>query len=91
MYKHKFNISKDALEYIYVGLPITRFSTDSPVVKYISPMGNNNVPYPTVFTRTRMISMSSFEWVDNESLDPRDLREFTREIRDPHMADAFKL
>jgi hypothetical protein len=33
-------------EYIFIGDQIFRFNTESPVISYMSPIGNNDVPYP---------------------------------------------
>jgi hypothetical protein len=33
-------------EYVYIGASIFSFKTDSPIVNHISPVGNNDVPYP---------------------------------------------
>ncbi len=32
--------------YLFVGGTLRRFATDSPIVKYVSEVGNNDVPYP---------------------------------------------
>jgi hypothetical protein len=34
------------LEYVYLGDIIMSFTSISPIVKYISPIGNSDVPYP---------------------------------------------
>ena len=33
-------------DYVYIGERIFRFSTFSKIIKYVSPVGNNDVPYP---------------------------------------------
>lgn len=33
-------------EYVFIGCNIFSFNTNSPVISYISPVGNNDVPYP---------------------------------------------
>jgi hypothetical protein len=36
----------EGLKYVYVGSEIYQFTALRPIVKYISPIGNNDVPYP---------------------------------------------
>jgi hypothetical protein len=33
-------------EYVYIGLEIYSFTTDSEIINYESPVGNNDIPYP---------------------------------------------
>lgn len=35
-----------ALEYVHVGTRIRRFRAKAPIVEFVSPVGNNDVPYP---------------------------------------------
>lgn len=41
-----FCTHKGKHEYIFVGHVVMKFNTHGPVVKYVSPMGPNDVPYP---------------------------------------------
>jgi len=37
---------KQPLEYVYIGESIFKFNSLAEITKYVSPVGNNNVPYP---------------------------------------------
>lgn len=39
-------VEKQKLSYVYIGMDIKSFETLDPIVKYESPVGNNDVPYP---------------------------------------------
>jgi hypothetical protein len=38
--------NKDTLEYVFVGWEVFCFVADAPIVRFVSPVGNNDVPYP---------------------------------------------
>jgi hypothetical protein len=80
--------SKDKLEYIFIHASIMRFCTDSPVFRFHSPMGNNNVPYPYAITGTKLISLVEMLFVDTSVLQPSCVREYIKATEDPHI-DVF--
>jgi len=48
-------VETNPLHYTEIGMTIFSFTTDDPVTKYFSRMGNNGVPYPVAVTKTAFI------------------------------------
>jgi hypothetical protein len=46
--------------YIYISRDIEYFQTKSPIVRYVSPVGNNDVPYPFAVTEDRTYYLLGF-------------------------------
>eukprot|EP00438_Fugacium_kawagutii_P016461 Skav211454 [mRNA] locus=scaffold379:112596:113276:- [translate_table: standard] len=68
----------EALKYMFVGETVFSFTAKSPITKFVSPVGNNDVPYPWamdeqgfryLLTSSVILSGKLFE---NDSTDPYD-------------------
>jgi hypothetical protein len=44
-------------DYVHIGTDIYSFRTSEPIVKYVSDVGNNDVPYPYAMTKTKVYFM----------------------------------
>ena len=51
MHGNSILIKIDTYNYVYVGSEIFSFRTDEEIIDYISPVGNNDVPYPIAYTQ----------------------------------------
>ena len=47
----KLKSQSPMLRYVFIGDQIYEFSTDEPILKYTSPVGNNDVPYPIAVSK----------------------------------------
>jgi len=56
------------VRYVYIGETIYEFSTDERITKYHSPVGNNDVPYPTADGPTKTYFMLDRKYVPNEKI-----------------------
>jgi hypothetical protein len=56
------------LRYVYVGEMVYEFSTDERITKYHSPVGNNDVPYPTADAPTKTYFMLDRKYVPNDKI-----------------------
>jgi hypothetical protein len=68
-----FRVSETENEYLFVGHSVFTFTTDEPIVEYISNVGNSDVPYPYALGVNRVYFMLDRKWVhrrDITSLDP---------------------
>ena len=55
--------------YIFIGNVITRFKTDDKILDYMSPVGNNDVPYPIAFSSKYVYFMLDNVYVKKDNLD----------------------
>jgi hypothetical protein len=58
----------DNLRYVHIGETIYEFSTDERITKYHSPVGNNDVPYPTADGPTKTYFMLDMKYVPNDKI-----------------------
>lgn len=58
------------LTYIHIGWCIQRIKTPEEVEKFVSPIGNNDVPYPYLTTRTKVYLIEEHVWFHKTSLAP---------------------
>jgi len=56
------------VRYVYIGETIYEFSTDERITKYHSPVGNNDVPYPTADGPTKTYFMLDMKYVPNDKI-----------------------
>lgn len=56
------------LRYVYIGETVYEFSTDERITKYHSPVGNNDVPYPTADGPTKTYFMLDMKYVPNDKI-----------------------
>jgi len=56
------------MRYVYIGHMIYEFSTDERITKYHSPVGNNDVPYPTADAPTKTYFMLDMKYVPNDKI-----------------------
>lgn len=59
-------ISKN--NYIFIGHDIRKFSTNEKILKYFSPIGNNDVPYPYAVTEHFTYLLTENVYIDNKYL-----------------------
>jgi hypothetical protein len=53
------------LKYVFIGMTIQQFEAKSPIVKYVSPVGNNGVPYPfAIDEEKRFYFMIQNQYID---------------------------
>jgi len=57
-----------SMRYVYIGDMMYEFSTDERITKYHSPVGNNDVPYPTADGPTKTYFMLDMKYVPNEKI-----------------------
>jgi hypothetical protein len=55
-------------DYIYVGWNIYKFSTNELIVDYVSPVGNNDVPYPVAYGVDNVYFMLDNEYISKTHL-----------------------
>ena len=55
--------------YIFIGMYIYEFESESPILEYISRIGNNDVPYPFAKSATETFLMIEDAVIDNELLE----------------------
>lgn len=46
----EWKVDEKVFKYVYVGQHVFTFYTDDKIIKYISPVGNNDVPYPVAIS-----------------------------------------
>lgn len=56
-------------KYIFIGMYIYEFESQEPIVEYISPIGNNNTPYPFAKTANETFLMIEDAVIDNKLLE----------------------
>lgn len=56
-------------EYIFVGWEIYSFKTNNPIIDYISPLGNSDVPYPIAYNDSYVYFMLDKRYVSIDELD----------------------
>ena len=59
-------------DYIFIGISICRFQTESPIIEYYSPIGPNDVIYPYAVTKDRVYLL-----LDNVSIERKSLTMYT--------------
>ena len=70
---------KEGLEYVFVGESVFSFTAKSPITKYLSPVGNNDVPYPWAMDEQGFRYLMTFSVIlggklfENSDTDPYDL------------------
>lgn len=59
-------------KYIYIGKTIFSFTSLSPIVRYVSPVGNNDVPYPYAMDENNnaYLMLDKIIMLENKSKDP---------------------
>lgn len=67
------------LRYIYIGCEIYEFNARAPITKYVSPVGNNDVPYPhaqdisgNIYLMLENVVMTMYKMIQNEYNDVYD-------------------
>ncbi len=74
----------EALEYIHVGISIEKFKTDSEVLHYVSPVGNNDVPYTYAITANKIYLLSEDVVISTTGMDSKLLDSFIKGRQDPY-------
>jgi hypothetical protein len=54
--------------YIFIGMKIFSFETDDEIIRYVSPLGNNDVPYPVAYSTDNVYFV-----LDNKMIRTKDL------------------
>lgn len=57
-----FLINTHDNEYVYLQKNIVKFHTDSPIVTFMSPLGNNDVPYPYAIDANGRYYLLGYDW-----------------------------
>jgi hypothetical protein len=57
--------------YLYVAGEIYEFETEGPILDYVSPVGNSNVPYPVAFTEKSVYFLVEKAVVERKDLSVR--------------------
>ena len=55
-------------KYLYIGSEIYYFNTTEPIKKYISPIGNSDVPYPYALTNSKTYLMEERKIIPNKEI-----------------------
>lgn len=63
------NKSQTSFKYLYIGSEIYLFTTDTPITKYYSPIGNGSVSYPYAKNKYDTFIMLDKCIIDNELID----------------------
>jgi len=81
-------------KYVFIGHVISIFETDEPIINYVSPVGNSDVPYPYAETENKIYLMIENVFVFKEDLNTEEdtqIAEDTGElIWDPYYNDAVE-
>lgn len=56
-------------KYIFIGWEIYEFTTEDEIIDYISPVGNNDVPYPVAYGTKNVYFMLDKVFIKNEDLE----------------------
>jgi hypothetical protein len=56
-------------EYINVGWNVYSFTTDDEIIDYVSPLGNNDVPYPVAYGTKNTYFMLDMKYILNDELE----------------------
>jgi hypothetical protein len=68
MHGNSILIQKTPHTYIEVGWNIYRFTTTEPILEYISPVGNSDVPYPVAYSKNYVYFMLDQQYMPRYQL-----------------------
>jgi hypothetical protein len=60
--------------YIFIGIYIYEFESPEPIIEYVSPIGNNDVPYPFAKSANETFLMVEDAVIDNKLLEEEGLK-----------------
>jgi hypothetical protein len=74
----------DDLVYIFVGISIERFTADSEIIHFVSPVGNNDVPYTYAISAHKIYLLSENAVINVSDIGEKLLKKFIKGSEDPY-------
>jgi len=66
-------VQETKTSYVFIGLMIFRFTTEEEILDYVSPVGNNDVPYPIAYTKNYVYFMLNDVYANKTDFITKDL------------------